>query len=96
MESYEKWEDRYYNKKIINVKECYKDCLEVLKKLQIDVKEGEYTQHEYELFKMDVLSYYPDEQDNEYTKSISEKGVLPHELQNIINRIDFIASKRHI
>ena len=76
MESYEEWEDRYYNKKIINVMDFFKKYQDILKKLEIDIKEGEYTYHEYELLKMDILWYYQDEEDNEYTKSIEEKGVL--------------------
>lgn len=86
-------EDKYYNKKIINVMNFFKNYQETLKKLGIDIKEGEYTRHEYELLKMDILWYYRDEEDNEYTKSIEEKGVLPYEYQNLINQINFIGYK---
>ena len=55
MGAYEKWEDRYYNKKIINVMDYFKKYQEILKKLEIDIKEGEYTHHEYELLKMEIV-----------------------------------------
>ena len=96
MESYEEWEDRYYNKKIINVMDFFKKYQDILKRLEIDIKEGEYTRHEYELFKMDILWYYQDGEDDEYTKSIKEKGVLPYEYQNLINQINFIHYKYKI
>lgn len=93
MTDYKEWQDKYYNKKIINVMNFLKKYKEILKKLGIDIKEGEYTHYEYEVFKTEILGYYPDEQDIENTKSIEEKGVLPHELQNLINQINFIGLK---
>ena len=48
------------------------------------------------MLKMEILWYYQDGEDDEYTKSIEEKGVLPYEYQNLINQINFIHYKYKI
>jgi len=93
MVDYNEREHNYYNKKIINVMDFFKNYQEILKKLGIDIKEGKYTHYEYEIFKTEILWYYPDEQDEENTKSIDEKGVLTYEFQNLINQINLIGYK---
>lgn len=90
MVEYNEKEDKFYNKKIINVMNYFRDYIDILKKLEIYINEGEYTHYEYELFKREILWFYPDEQDNEDTKSIEEKGVEQEEFNKVIRKIDEI------
>lgn len=96
-ETYEKWQDDYYNNRIIDLKNIFKDNLETLKKLDIYINDGLYTKYEYECIKTEILWYYkePDDTKEElkFTKSIEDKGVSPIEFDSIIYRMEKICIK---
>lgn len=93
MVDYTEKEEEFYNKKIINVMNYFGECIDILKRLEIDINESKYTHCQYELFKREILWFYPDEQDNEDTKSIEEKGVTQEEFNKVIRIIDEIGEK---
>ena len=94
------WEDRYYHKKIINLKENLSDKeLEILKKLDIEIEDKVYTQYEYDIM-MQKLDFYYDEIEDEgndeakeYKKSLEDKDVSIWDYRRLIITFDELSSK---
>lgn len=59
MKNLEDWEEKYWNKKEIDLYKYFsKKDLELLKKLDIQLENSLYTQREYELINSKILKYY--------------------------------------
>lgn len=95
---YDNWNYEYHNKKIINVKnELASENLDIIAKLGIIIKDGMYTEYEYECLKLDISAYYieddMDEEELEYAKSLDETGVSRTEYNNLLKVFEQIDEK---
>lgn len=59
---FEKWKNKYYGEKIVDFSNFFKKSdIEILEKLEIKVDLTKiYTEYEYDLLDMELISYYED------------------------------------
>lgn len=96
MIDYEKWQEKYYNSRIIYIYDFFnKNDFKVLEKLNITVEDKKYTESEYDVIKFFLNLYYSEKYDEEeekaYMKSLSEKDVSQEDynrLLEIFEKID--------
>lgn len=93
--------DKYYNKKIYDVKNYFNEKnREVLKKLDIEIGDKIYTEYEYDIIRQKLLDYVKPElieEDEEvikdlqkYQKSLSEKGVKQEEFDEMFKKFNAV------
>lgn len=92
---YNEWEKKYRNEKIVNpMKHLKENCLDTLKKLNINVENREYTEYEYDLLKGEVSLYYKEDDYNKddlaVVKSLEGTGVSQEEYDELINNFNEI------
>jgi hypothetical protein len=96
MVDYEKWQEKYYNFRIIYIYDFFnKNDFKILEKLNITVEDKKYTESEYDVIKFFLNLYYSEKYDEEeekaYMKSLSEKDVSQEDynrLLEIFEKID--------
>lgn len=91
--NYEEWQEKYYNKRHIDImKYITKEDIELIKKLNIDIEEKIYTEHELELLEMDILQYYKEKgmskEDLEFTKSLDGTEVTRKEYNKVLDKLE--------
>lgn len=75
---FEKWKSKYYYEKKVDLKkELNQKDLEILTKLEIDVKDKKYTEYEFDLLKDKFLMY---DGNQEYVKN---KGISLEEYDTV-------------
>lgn len=74
---FEKWKKKYYGEKIVDFSNFLKKSdIEILEKLEIKVDLTKiYTEYEYDLLDMELISYYEDAEYLDGTKIPPEKNV---------------------
>ncbi len=95
---YEKWKEKYYNKKYIEIDKYLTELdFDALTKLGIRAKKKIYTEHEFEVLKMDLLAYYDDpeedlsEEEKQYQKSLENTNVSREEYNKLLDKINNIS-----
>ena len=96
--TYERWLKRYHNKKVIKLKKELEDeYIDILKRLNLIVKNDKYTGYEFEKLMIDVGSYYKDDDmteiELEYYKPLEETDLSQEEYKKLNNKIDTIFNK---
>ena len=90
----DEWKERYENKEIVNIKNEFTiNELELLQKLGVELIDKLYTEREFEILDMKVISYYYED-----TMSNDEKaeciplpeGVSREEYNNLVDKIHAI------
>lgn len=94
---YEKWKEKYYNKKYIEIEKYLTEFdFDILTKLGIIVEKKIYTEHEFELLNMDLLAYYDDpeedlsEEEKQYQKFLEGTDVSREDYNRVLDRINEI------
>ena len=92
---FDSWYDKYSTEKIIDIKKFLnRDDINLLKKLNIKIKNKIYTEQEVEILNMDLLSYYisDDMEEEELKQSISlPKYITRGEYNNLLEKINTIS-----
>lgn len=91
---YLKWNEKYHNLEILNIKKLlnWKEK-RILKKLGIKIKNKMHTECEIECLMLELLLYYDDpeeylsKEEKKYQKSLEETGVSREDYNNILNKI---------
>lgn len=93
---YEKWKERYFNNKIIDIfRYLNEEDIEVLRRLKIIIEKKIYTEYEFDIIEQDLIAYYKDE--NEMTKEELGNvkplinGVSKEQYNNILEKFDKIS-----
>lgn len=91
-------DENYYVQPIIDLdKELLVEEKRILQQLDINIKEKEYTQHEYDIVKQKLLFYYNPEEDveesEEYKKNLSDKNIATDEYKKIWAKLDYLEEK---
>lgn len=91
-------DENYYVQPIIDLdKELLVEEKRILQQLDINIKEKEYTQHEYDIVKQKLLFYYNPEEDveesEEYKKTLSDKNIATDEYKKIWAKLDYLEEK---
>lgn len=91
-------DENYYVQPIIDLdKELLVEEKRILQQLDINIKEKEYTQHEYDIVKQKLLFYYNPEEDveesEEYKKTLSDKNIATDEYKKIWVKLDYLEEK---
>lgn len=93
----DEWRERYENKEIVNIKnEFTNNELELLQKLGIELMDKLYTERDFEILDMKVISYYYDDtmSDDEKAECIPlPKGVSREEYNKLTDKIHEINLK---
>ena len=96
---YEKWKEKYYNKKYIEIEKYLTEFdFDILTKLGIIVEKKIYTEHEFEVLNMSLLEYYDDpeedlsEEEKQYQKSLEGTNVSRENYNKVLDRINEINS----
>ena len=93
----DEWKERYENKEIVNIKNEFTiNELALLQKLGVELIDKIYTEREFEILDMKVISYYYED-----TMSNDEKaeciplpeGVSREEYNNLVDKINAINLK---
>ena len=91
---YKKWQEKYYNKRFIEIeKYLAEEDFDLFNKLGIEVENKIYTEYEFELLNMDLLAYYDDpdeylsEDEKEYQKSLDDTNVSREEYNKLLDKI---------
>lgn len=89
-------DNRYYNEKIINIKNYLnRKNLQTLEKLGIKLENKFYTAYEYEIFSGEVSKYYKEDdysaEDLEFVESLDATGVSQEEYNDFIHKMDIMA-----
>lgn len=85
----------YYEKEIINLKEYFSyNDFEILKKLNIEVKDKIYTNFEFDVMEEAVYLYYEIDKDiqNINAKALEEKNISIEDYNRLLNKINNIIS----
>lgn len=96
-EYYKSWEDKYRNKKIVDFsKYLTPKYIDILKRLQIEIRDEIYTEYEFHLLEQDILLFYRDEANPEPTEiekdyNLEEKKVSKKEYYDLLKRFSKIA-----
>lgn len=95
---YEKWKEKYYNKKYIEIDKYLTELdFDTLTKLGIRAEKKIYTEHELEVLNMDLLAYYDDpeedlsEEEKQYQKSLENTNVSREEYNKLLEKINNIS-----
>lgn len=95
--NYEKWSERYYNKKIVKAKEHLNDKdIEDLKKLGVEIEDKIYTESEWEVLTMKLLAYYIDEneelseEEKQFIKSLKGKKISRNRYNELVEKFENI------
>lgn len=91
-------DENYYVQPIIDLdKELLVEEKRILQQLDINIKEKEYTQHEYDIVKQKLLFYYNPEENveesEEYKKTLSDKNIATDEYKKIWAKLDYLEEK---
>lgn len=89
--SYEEWQDKYYNEKIIEINKFFnKSDKQILKKFNIFLINKLYTMDEYATIKYKLFEYYEDEEDTEedikLKKSLKDIHVTQEQLNKLLKK----------
>lgn len=92
---FEKWYKKYSNKEIVDLKKhLSQDNFDIIKKLDIEIKNKIYTEQEFEYLDMDLLAYYiaddMDEEELKESKPLPE-NVSREEYNNLLEKINKIS-----
>lgn len=92
---YEKWKEKYYNKRFIEIEKYLTEKdFEIFNKLAIKVERKLYTEHEFELLNMNLLAYYDDpeeylsEEEKQFQKSLEGTNVSKVEYNRLLEKIN--------
>ena len=92
---FDSWYDKYSTDEIVDIKKFLgMDDINLLKKLNIKIKNKIYTEQEVEILNMDLLSYYlVDDMDEEELKQskLLPKDVSREEYNNLLEKINKIS-----
>lgn len=92
---FDSWYDKYSTEEIVDIKKYLnRDDINLLKKLNIKIKNKIYTEQEFEILNMDLLSYYisDDMEEEELKQSISlPKDITRGEYNNLLEKINKIS-----
>ena len=86
--------NKYHNKKIVDLKKhLSRKDFEILKKLDIDVKDEIYTEYEFERLVMEMYKYYESENDIEgnepkIKKHLADTKVGKEEYIELLNKCE--------
>ena len=96
---YEKWKEKYYNKKYIEIEKYLTEFdFDILTKLGIRAEKKIYTEHKFEVLNMNLLEYYDDpeedlsEEEKQYQKSLEGTNVSREDYNKVLDRINEINS----
>ncbi len=92
---FDSWYDKYSTEEIVDIKKFLnRDDINLLKKLNIKIKNKIYTEQEVEILNMDLLSYYiaddMDEEELKHSKSLP-KDVSREEYDNLLEKVNKIS-----
>ena len=91
---FDSWYDKYSTEEIVDIKKFLnRDDINLLKKLNIKIKNKIYTEQEVEILNMDLLSYYiADDMDDEELKQskLLPKDVNREEYNKLLDKINRI------
>ena len=92
---FDSWYDKYSTEEIVDIKKFLgMDDINLLKKLNIKIKNKIYTEQEVEILNMDLLSYYiaddMDEEELKHSKSLP-KDVSREEYDNLLEKVNKIS-----
>lgn len=92
---FDSWYDKYSTEEIVDIKKYLnRDDITLLKKLNIKIKNKIYTEQEFEILNMDLLSYYiSDEMEEEELKMSKNlpKDVSRKEYNKLLGKINKIS-----
>lgn len=92
---FDSWYDKYSTEEIVDIKKFLnRDDINLLKKLNIKIKNKIYTEQEVEILNMDLLSYYiADDMDEEELKHLKSlpKDVSREEYDNLLEKVNKIS-----
>ena len=92
---FDSWYDKYSTEEIVDMKKYLnRDDITLLKKLNAKIKNKIYTEQEFEILNMDLLSYYiSDEMEEEELKMSKNlpKDVSREEYNNLLEKINKIS-----
>lgn len=96
---YQKWKEKYYNKKYIEIEKYLTEFdFDILTKLVIRAEKKIYTEHKFEVLNMNLLEYYDDpeedlsEEEKQYQKSLEGTNVSREDYNKVLDRINEINS----
>lgn len=96
---YEKWKEKYYNKKYIEIEKYLTEFdFDIITKLGIEIEKKIYTEHEFEVLNMNLLEYYDDpeedlsEEEKQYQKSLEGTNVSREDYNKVLDKINEINS----
>lgn len=77
MSDYELWKEKYYNEKKVDYSKYFSDeDITLLHKLGVKIdKTKKYSEHEHDLFEMDIIIFYEDAEDIYENKLPPEKNI---------------------
>ena len=94
---YDAWYEKYSTFEIVDLKKhLSKEDFELLKRLNIKIKDKIYTEQEFEILDMELLGYYIDEDMNEEELKESKplpEGVTREEYNKLIEKLSNISSE---
>lgn len=95
--NYEEWQNKYHNNEFIDLKK-YLDAkdIELLKKLDIDIKDKLYSNYEFDLLEGKLLRYYRNEkemskEDLKLSKSLDNTGVSRENYNVLLKKFNKIS-----
>lgn len=93
--NYEEWNERYHTKKVVNLKLYFNENdFKLLENLGSKVEDKIYTAYEFEVFNLEVLAYYVDDDmdDDELknAKSLEGTGVSQSDYSQLLSKLDQI------
>ena len=92
---FDSWYDKYSTEEIVDIKKFLnRDDINLLKKLNIKIKNKIYTEQEFEILNMDLLSYYISDETEEEELKMSKnlpKDVSRKEYNKLLEKINKIS-----
>lgn len=95
--NFEEWQNKYRNNEFIDLKK-YLDSkdIELLKKLDIDIKDKLYSNYEFDLLEGKLLRYYKNEkemsnEDLKLSKSLDDTGVSREDYNALLKKFNKIS-----
>lgn len=99
---YDKWKDKYYNYKFINVKR-YLNFIDIalLKKLDIEIQDKLYSNYEYDILEGKLIDYYRNEKEMteeelKLSKPLDGTGVSRRRYNKLLNKFNKITDDYNI
>lgn len=99
---FEEWQNKYHNKEFIDFKK-YLDSkdIELLKKLDINIKDKLYSNYEFDILEGKLLRYYKNEkemskEDLELSKSLDNTGVSREDYNVLLEKFNKISDDYNI